>query len=182
MAIIGYARAGITGQSLEEQLEKLKSCDKIYREKKGAGEKRPQLEACLKKLGEGDTLVVTRLDRLARSTTHLYRIAEILDAKRATLRVIDQNIDGAGETGRSFAAMLDVFREFETTVRAEHQAQGLKKARQRGARIGVPKKLSAEQIASLRQRKANGESYQALSDEFGLSRSSIYRYLQENRK
>jgi DNA invertase Pin-like site-specific DNA recombinase len=88
MALAGYARVSSVGQSLDVQLDKLKHCDKIYQEKQsGASTKRPRLEACLEYVREGDTLVVTRLDRLARSTLHLCQIAEELTRKGVALQV-----------------------------------------------------------------------------------------------
>ena len=94
MARVGYARVSSVGQSLEVQLDKLKHCDKIYQEKKsGASSKRPRLKACLEYIREGDTLVVTRLDRLARSTLHLCQIAADLERKQVNLQVLDQNIN-----------------------------------------------------------------------------------------
>ena len=93
MARIGYARVSSVGQSLEVQLAKLTDCDKIYQEKRsGASLKRPRLDACLEYVREGDTLVVTRLDRLARSTLHLCQIAEELRRKQVHLQVLDQQI------------------------------------------------------------------------------------------
>jgi DNA invertase Pin-like site-specific DNA recombinase len=101
MALIGYARVSSIGQSLEVQLEKLKHCDKIYQEQRSAASgKRPRLEACLEYVREGDTLVVTRLDRLARSTLHLCQIAEELRRKKFHLQVLDQQIHTNDATGR----------------------------------------------------------------------------------
>jgi len=83
MALVGYARVSSVGQSLDVQLDKLRHCDKVFQEKKsGASGKRPRFEDCLDYVREGDTLVVTRLDRLARSTLHLCQIAEELTRKR----------------------------------------------------------------------------------------------------
>ena len=94
MALVGYARVSSVGQSLDVQLDKLKHCDNIYQEKKsGASGKRPRLEACLEYVREGDTLVVTRLDRQARSTLHLCQIADELKRKQVNLQVLDQNIN-----------------------------------------------------------------------------------------
>ncbi len=94
MALIGYARVSSVGQNLEVQLDKLKGCHKIFQEKKsGASGRRPRLEACLEYVREGDTLVVTRLDRLARSTLHLCKIADELERKQVNLQVLDQNIN-----------------------------------------------------------------------------------------
>ena len=101
MALVGYARVSSVGQSLEVQLDKLKGCQKIFQEKKSAaGARRPQLEACLEYVREDDTLVVTRLDRLARSTLHLCQIADQLKRKKVDLQVLDQNINTADATGR----------------------------------------------------------------------------------
>ncbi len=101
MALVGYARVSSVGQSLEVQLDKLNQCHKIFQEKKSAASgKRPRLEDCLEYVREGDTLVVTRLDRLARSTLHLCQIAAELERKRVSLQVIDQNINTNDATGR----------------------------------------------------------------------------------
>ena len=89
--LVGYARVSSIGQSLDIQLEKLKCCEKVFQEKaSGVDSKRNQLNACLEYLREGDTLVVSRLDRLARSTLHLCQIANELERKRVNLKVLDQ--------------------------------------------------------------------------------------------
>ena len=106
MANIGYARVSSVGQTLDVQLGKLQHCDKIFQEKRsGASSKRPRLRACLEYIREGDALVVTRLDRLARSTLHLCQIAAELERKRVDLRVLDQNINTADATGRQLFNM-----------------------------------------------------------------------------
>ena len=125
MAFVGYARVSSVGQSLDVQLDKLKHCDKIYKEKKsGTNNKRPKLEACLEYVREEDTLVVTRLDRLARSTLHLCQIAEILKQKQVSLQVLDQNINTSDATGRLLFNMLGAIAQFETEIRAERQMDG----------------------------------------------------------
>ena len=107
MALVGYARVSSVGQNLAVQLDKLKHCDKTYEEKKsGVASKRPRLEACLEYVREGDTLVVTRLDRLARSTLRLCQIAAELERKQVNLQVLDQNIDTSDATGRLLFHML----------------------------------------------------------------------------
>lgn len=119
MSSIGYARVSSVGQSLEVQLDKLRHCDKIFQEKKsGTSDKRPRLKACLEYVREGDTLVVTRLDRLARSTLHLCQLAEKLKRKGVNLQVIDQNIDTNNATGRLIFNMLGAIAQFETEIRA----------------------------------------------------------------
>jgi DNA invertase Pin-like site-specific DNA recombinase len=101
MALVGYARVSSVGQSLEVQLDKLRLCDKIFQEKKsGASDARPTLHTCLEYVREGDTLVVTRLDRLARSTLHLCQVVADLAHKQVHLQVLDQHIDTSDATGR----------------------------------------------------------------------------------
>ena len=125
MALIGYARVSSVGQSLDVQLDKLKHCQKIYKEKQsGTNQKRSELKACLDYIREGDTLVVTRLDRLARSTLHLCQIAETLKEEKVDLQVLDQNINTSDATGRLLFNMLGAIAQFETEIRAERQMEG----------------------------------------------------------
>ena len=101
MAKVGYARVSSVGQSLDVQREKLADCDKLFEEKRcGTTDARVQLKECLNYVREGDQLVVTRIDRLARSTLHLCQIAETLRKKGVDLVVLDQNIDTSDATGR----------------------------------------------------------------------------------
>lgn len=180
MARIGYARVSSVGQSLHVQLDKLSDCDKIFQEKKsGASGARPRLGACLEYVREGDTLVVTRLDRLARSTLHLCHIAEELKRKQVHLKVLDQNIDTSDATGRLLFNMLGAIAQFETEIRAERQMDGIHKAKQRGVHFGRRKKLTQRQIRELRQRRVEGELIKTLMKDYGLSKSSVYRYLAE---
>ena len=116
MTRIDYARVNAVGQSLEVQLEKLKQCDKIYQQKRsGARGKRPRLEACLEYVRAGDMLVVTRLDRLARSTFHLCQIAKEL--KQVHLHVVDQQIDTNNALGRLLFHRIGAIAQFETELR-----------------------------------------------------------------
>lgn len=178
MALIGYARVSSVGQSLEVQLDKLVHCDKIFEEKKSAASgTRPHLETCLEYVREGDTLVVTRLDRLARSTLHLCQIADELEHKGVNLQVIDQNIDTSDATGRLLFNMLAAIAQFETEIRAERQMDGIKKAKDRGVLFGAKPKLTDAQIAELRQRRQNGELIRELMADYGISKATVYRYL-----
>ena len=111
MALVGYARVSSVGQTLVVQLDKLQQCDKIFQEKvSGINDKRPQLQACLEYVRQGDTLVVTKLDRLARSTLHLCQIAEELERKQVALQVLDQHIDTNSATGRLLFNVLGAIR------------------------------------------------------------------------
>ncbi len=178
MALIGYARVSSVGQSLDVQLSKLKHCDKIFQEKKsGSSGKRARLEACLEYVREGDTLVVTRLDRLARSTLHLCQIAVTLEKKRVALQVLDQNINTSNATGRLLFNMLAAIAQFETEIRAERQMDGIKKAKERGVCFGRQKRLTPKQIIELRKRRAQGVLIKTLMKDYNLSKASIYRHL-----
>ncbi len=157
MAIVGYARVSSVGQTLAVQLDKLKHCDKVFQEKKsGSSNKRPQLAVCLEYVRKGDTLVVTRLDRLARSTLHLCQIADELERKQVDLRVIDQNINTANATGRLLFNMLAAIAQFETELRAERQMDGIIKAKERGVKFGKKKKLNPQQVIELQNKRKQG--------------------------
>ncbi len=178
MALVGYARVSSVGQSLDVQLDKLQHCDKIFQEKKsGASGKRLQLEACLEYVREGDALVVTRLDRLARSTLHLCQIADDLKRKEVNLQVLDQNIDTGDATGRLLFNMLGAIAQFETEIRAERQMDGIQKAKERGVRFGQGKKLTPLEIAELQKRRKQGELIKTLMKDYGISKATVYRYL-----
>lgn len=178
MALIGYARVSSVGQSLDVQRDKLQHCEKIFEEKhSGTSDKRPRLMACLEYVRAGDTLVVTRLDRLARSTLHLCQIAEMLARKGVHLQVLDQQISTADATGRLLFHMLGAIAQFETELRAERQRDGVLKAKAQGIPLGRRKTLTQQQVAELRDRREQGTSIRTLIREFKLSKSSIYRYL-----
>jgi DNA invertase Pin-like site-specific DNA recombinase len=178
MALVGYARVSSVGQSLAVQRDKLKHCEKIFQEKKsGASGSRPRLKACLEYVREGDSLVVTRLDRLARSTLHLCQIADQLRQKKVHLQVLDQNINTGGATGRLLFNMLGAIGQFETEIRAERQMDGIQKAKEKGVKFGRKKKLTQQQRDELRKRRQQGELIKDLMADYGLSKASVYRYL-----
>ncbi len=180
MACVGYARVSSVGQSLTVQLDKLHHCDKIFQEHaSGAGGKRPRLEACLEYVREGDTLVVTRLDRLARSTLHLCQIAAALHRKQVHLQVLDQHIDTGDATGRLLFNMLGAIAQFETELRAERQMDGIRKARERGVPLGRQKRLTPQQIAALQHQRREGALIRTLMHDYTLSKASVYRYLRD---
>ena len=178
MAKVGYARVSSIGQSLSVQLSKLKDCDKIFEEKcSGVDGNRQQLRECLDYVREGDVFIVTRLDRLARSTLHLCQIAELLQKKGVTLVVRDQHIDTDTSAGRLLFNMLGAIGQFETEIRAERQSEGILKARERGVRFGRKRTINAEQIQEIKDKRAQGILIKDLMKEYGLSKPSIYRYL-----
>ena len=181
MSIVGYARVSSVGQSLDVQREKLGDCDKLFEEKRsGTTDARPQLKQCLDYVRDGDQLIVTRIDRLARSTLHLCQIAETLSEKGVDLVVLDQNIDTSDATGRLLFNMLGAIGQFETEIRAERQMDGIKKAKDRGVQFGKRPALNDDQIADLREKRKQGALIRELMTEYRLSKATIYRYLAEN--
>lgn len=178
MAVVGYARVSSVGQSLDVQLDKLKHCDKIFQEKQsGSSSQRPRLKACLEYVREGDTLVVTRLDRLARSTLHLCQLADHLEQKQVNLQVLDQNIHTGDATGRLLFNMLGAIAQFETEIRAERQMDGIQNAKARGVRLGREKSLTPQECFELRQKRQQGVLIKTLMKDYKLSKASVYRYL-----
>ena len=178
MAKVGYARVSSVGQSLDIQREKLSDCDKIFEEKRsGTTDARPMLKQCLDYVREGDQLIVTRIDRLARSTLHLCQIAETLREKEVDLVVLDQNIDTSDATGRLLFNMLGAIGQFETEIRAERQMDGIKKAKDRGVQFGKRPALTDDQIVELRRKRRKGVLIKDLMAKYSLSKATIYRYL-----
>jgi len=180
MSIIGYARVSSTGQNLGVQQDKLQAhgCDKIYREKHtGTTAQRPELKACLDYVREGDVLVITKLDRLARSTLDLHRIVETLNSKGVGFKVLDQNIDTTTKEGRLMFSILASIAEFETELRKERQVEGIQKAKETGVCFGRKAKLSDSQVKEMKAKRDAGVLIKDLMREYKLSKASIYRLL-----
>lgn len=180
MPRVGYARVSSTGQSLEVQLEKLNQakCDRIYQEKRsGRTADRPEFQACMNYLREGDTLVITRLDRLARSVVHLAQLAKRFQHEGIDLLVVDQNIDTSTSTGRLMFNMLASIAEFENDLRTERQAEGIAKAKENGVKFGRPAKLTETKREVIYSRRLAGATIGQLAKEFRLGEATIYRAL-----
>ncbi len=180
MSRIGYARVSSTGQSLEVQLSKLgqANCDRIYQEKRsGRTADRPEFQACMNYLREGDTLIITRLDRLARSVVHLAQLAKRFQREGIDLLVMDQNIDTSTSTGRLMFNMLASIAEFENDLRTERQAEGIAKAKENGVKFGRPAKMTDAKRNQIYTRRIAGASIGQLAKEFGVGEATIYRAL-----
>jgi DNA invertase Pin-like site-specific DNA recombinase len=176
--LVGYARVSSTDQDLTVQRDRLTACEKLFEEKaSGTDARRPQLQACLDYVREGDTLVCTRLDRLARSTLHLCQIAEHLARKGVHLQVLEQQVDTHTPTGRLLFGMLAVIAQFETELRAERQREGIAKAKRAGVHFGRTRALTHEQAEELRTLRADGVTLAALQQRYGIGKTALYRYL-----
>lgn len=176
----GYARVSSTDQDLSIQLNALKAagCD-VIREEKVSGtsrQGRTELETLLAFIREGDTLVVTRIDRLARSVKDLQDIVHELRGKGVALRATEQPIDTSTPAGKAFLDMLGVFAEFETSLRRERQMEGIAKAKAEGVYKGRKPDLPREAIQKAR---ADGMTPTEIAAQFAIARSSVYRVLSE---
>jgi DNA invertase Pin-like site-specific DNA recombinase len=179
MATIGYARVSSVGQSLDVQLEKLKACDKVFKEKRsGVDTGRPALKQCLEFLRDGDTLLVTKIDRLARSTSDLYRIISQLAEKGVSFKVLDDpSIDTTSRTGKLVMGILALIAEFENDIRRERQMDGIAKAQERGVRFGRKPQLVPGLVERIKELRSAGKTIPAIIQETGLSKASVYRAL-----
>ena len=182
MTVIGYARVSTTDQDLSIQEAALcaAGCDVPRFEKRtGTSTKdREELRTILDFLREGDTLCVTRIDRLARSIGDLQDIARAVKARGASLKAIEQPIDTSTAAGKCFFDMLGVFAESETNLRRERQLEGIAKAKAEGVYNGRRPKIDT---ARVREMKAQGMSIAAILKELGIIRASIHRVLEAGR-
>ncbi len=176
--IHGYARVSTTDQDLGIQLETLRhaGAEVIHKEKRSGTTKegRAALVGLLASLKRGDVLMVTRIDRLARSIGDLQDIVRTLKAKGVALRATEQPIDMTTAAGKCFLDMLGVFAEFETNLRRERQAEGIARARASGVYRGRAPTIDP---ATVRQLRNTGMPPAAIARELGVARGSVYRLL-----
>lgn len=177
MALVGYARVSSVGQSLELQLDQLAAagCEKVFYEKQsGRSVKgRPQLAEALEWVREGDTLIVTRLDRLARSVADLRQIIDRLDAKGARFSCLQQTaVETASPSGRVVLNILATFAEFENDIRRERQAEGIARAKAAGKFNGRPPSVDYVRLAKQIEGGAKTAELVAMT---GLHRTTIQR-------
>jgi DNA invertase Pin-like site-specific DNA recombinase len=178
--LYGYARVSTTDQdlSLQEAVLKAAGCTVIRAEKKtGTSRKgRTELETLMDFLRPGDTLVVTRIDRLARSLRDLQNIVHDLRERGAHLRATEQPVNTATAAGKAFLDMLGVFAEFETNLRRERQMEGIAAAKERGVYKGRPKSIDAEDVKRLLK---EGVGATEVAKRLGIGRASVYRLVGE---
>jgi DNA invertase Pin-like site-specific DNA recombinase len=180
MSSIGYARVSTTDQTLDIQIAALKQagCGKVFSEQVSGNSvrDRPQLLAMMEYVREGDVLVITRIDRLARSLTHLLALVEELKAKGVMLKAIEQPITSDGSpASAAFLAMLGVFAEFEQALRKERQSEGIAAAKANGTyKNRKSNKNTPAQLEKLRGLLLAGMKEGALCKELGVSRATLY--------
>lgn len=177
----GYARVSTVGQNIDPQVETLMAagCDLIRQEVMSGSKKegRVELQLLLDFIRPGDVLVVTRIDRLARSIADLSSIISCLEKKGASLLVTEQGLDTGTSQGRMMAGLLGVIAEFENDLRRERQAEGIAAARKAGRFRGRPANREREErVLAL---KAQGMSLGRIAAEVGMSRSGVNRIVQK---
>ena len=174
----GYARVSSVGQSLTIQVEALTNagCETIRQEKVSGTsvQGRDELNTLLEFLRDGDELVVTRVDRLARSIRDLQNMVYDLDKRGVTLSATEQPINTKTSAGKCFLDMLGVFGEFETNLRKERQMEGIAKAKEKGVYKGRKPSVDVEKVKELRD---SGLGASAIAKEMGIGRASVYRAL-----
>ena len=185
MVVFLYARVSTLDQDTEMQEKALRKAypDGIPRQEKKSGTTtlgREVLNLFLEMIGKGDKLVVWKLDRLARNTGDLCKIVETLEAKEASLEVLDQKIDTSSPAGKAFLQMLGVFAEFETNLRKERQLAGIAIAKAKGKHLGRRPSLSNDQKQKIQTKRKAGMNPSQLSKEYSVSRGTIYNVLKES--
>jgi DNA invertase Pin-like site-specific DNA recombinase len=179
MAIVGYARVSTTGQDLAGQIADLAAagCAKVYREKaSGAKTDRAELAKLLRKLEAGDVLIVTRLDRLARSTRDLLNVLDAVAKQGAGFRSIkDTWADTTTPHGRLMLTVLGGLAEFERELIRARTGEGRKRAQDRGVRFGRPRKLTVHQHQEALARLAAGETQADVARTYAVDPTTIGR-------
>lgn len=181
MTIIGYARVSTTDQSLDIQEEALKAAGaSVIRSEKRSGTStagRAELQTVLDFLRPGDVLMVTRIDRLARSIADLSDIVRTIKGKGASLKATEQPFNTGDIYGELTVNLLGCFAQFETAIRKERQLEGIAKAKTNGVYKGRPVSIDAARVAEVRRLKDEGHGADAIASRIGISRASVYRAL-----
>jgi DNA invertase Pin-like site-specific DNA recombinase len=179
---IGYARTSTTDQKagLESQVAELSAagCEELFKEQVSSAQHRQELGKALKFIRKGDTLVVTKLDRLARSIPDLVRIIGTLEEKQATLRILAMNLDTDTPTGRLLLNLVGSVAQFEREIMLERQREGVAKAKTEGKYKGRAPTARAKSEEVIGLFKANGRPTE-IARSVGIGRASVYRILNE---
>jgi len=177
---IGYVRVSTVDQNTERQLDGL-TLNAVFEDKlSGKDTNRPQLQACLKHLRAGDTLYVHSLDRLGRDMRDLLRLIDQLVEQGVTVVFVNDKLtfDGSNDAMlRLQLHILGAFAEFERARSKERQAEGIRKAKQRGVYKGRKPALNEAQKQELKERIAKGEKKTAIAKAMGITRQTVYSYL-----
>lgn len=183
---IGYARTSTTEQQagFEAQIRDLNKndCEKIFSEQVSSiNANRPELARAIEFVREGDVLVVTRLDRLARSISDLTKIVAELEDKKVGLRILDMNIDTTTPTVRLLLNLVGSIAQFEREIMLARQLEGIAKAKEKGLFKGRAP-TARRKTSNILDMAATGATVANISAELGIGKSSVYRILADNQK
>jgi DNA invertase Pin-like site-specific DNA recombinase len=178
--LVGYARTSTTEQmaGLEAQRRDLLACgcEEVFAEKVSSVQRREELEKALKFVRKGDILIVTKLDRLARSVTDLGKLLERIEGKGASLRILGMNLDTNTPTGRLLLNLVGSIAQFEREIMLERQREGIAKAKEEGKYKGRAKTARAKSVDVLALFDA-GRGASEIANSIGIGRASVYRIL-----
>jgi DNA invertase Pin-like site-specific DNA recombinase len=182
---VGYIRVSTLDQNTQRQLDGI-PLDKTFIDKvSGKDINRPQLQAALNHVRQGDTLVVHSMDRLARNVEHMLRLVRELNEKGVSVEFVKENmVFTAGKEdprGALMFTMLSAFAQFERALIKERQREGIALAKAEGKYRGRKPMLSPNKVALLRQRVTEGANKSKLAEELGISRETLYQYLREGK-
>jgi DNA invertase Pin-like site-specific DNA recombinase len=176
--LVGYARTSTSDQlaGLEAQIAALTAaeCERIYREHASAVGDRPEFTKAMEQLRAGDTLIVTKLDRLARSVIHLLQIVEELKKRQVELKVLEMGLDTNTATGRLMLGVIGAVGQFEREMMRERQLDGIADAKAQGKYKGGKRRIRPDEIRELR---AQGLGASEIARKVGIGRASVYRVL-----
>jgi len=179
--LIGYVRTSTVEQQagFDAQIVELKKagCERLFQEQVSSAAVRPELDAAIDFSREGDTLVVTKLDRLARSVAHLVEIAARLQTKKVALRILGMGIDTSTATGRMTFNIVGAVAQFEREMMLERQREGIAKAKTEGRYRGR-KPTALAKAGKVHQLKEDGVRPAEIARQLGISRASVYRCLE----
>lgn len=180
MSHVGYIRVSSYSQNTDRQLADVE-LDKAFTEKVSAkNANRPQLQMCMEWVREGDTLHIHSIDRLARNLFDLQEIVEKLTAKGVTIQFHKESLNftgGNNPMAKLMLQMMGAFAEFERALINERRKEGMAAAKKAGKQIGAKRKLSPEDVKSIRERLKEGEAKKVLAAEYGVSRQTLYSAL-----
>ena len=183
---VGYARVSSSGQNLRSQIEALQAigCEKIFQEKLSGTQttNRIELQNAIDFVRSGDTFYVTRLDRCSRSVKDLHTIIDTLQAKGVDFKATEQDLDTSTSSGRLMIGLLSIVSAFETDLRAERQADGIKSAQKRGVKFGAKLKFTTEDTVKAIAMQEDGMLNQEIADSFGIARSTLLRHIANYKK
>jgi DNA invertase Pin-like site-specific DNA recombinase len=182
MTIFGYARVSTKEQHLDTQIQQLeaKKCDNIIQEKMtGATFKRPQLERLLSEVKEGDTIIVTRVDRLGRNTQQLLQLVEDLQQRNVSLYIIELGIEATHRNGKLFLTILSALAENERELLAEKRTTGLENAKAKGVKLGRKGIAKGKLEHALKLWQQGEMTIKQIEESTGVGKSILYREIQK---